>query len=387
MTKLTSDLIAELLLNSSSGPAVTIYMPTHPAHSPPNMSEDQLRYKNLHSRAIDIIRNTPEVNNDVLAAIDQHLESIQEDLGFWEEQMRGLAILANPDGITTVQLPIDCDEYLAVDERFHVSPLLGLLYNLDKYYVLLISEKEPLLFSGDMYNLREMNIPMPASGRSGSLTLEENKLAERLAPQRVDSQPTYFGANSPVTNDGERLQFFHLVDRAIRSETKALCPLILAGTEEDIADYRRISDYPNILAGQLPNATTEADIRRIFPEAVAIIRKEIIAPRRQQVLERYEQLLGNGSGLASDDPAAIEDAADKGRIHTLLLRMIRYTSDTLGNGTAEVPKLVFLPDEQMAIADYVAIQTWRNRGTIMPLEDKSDVPTPTGTVMSAIFRY
>lgn len=387
MATLTSKAITELLLSPPAAPNVTLYMPTHQTHSPPNMTEDQVRFKNLRSRAMDIIHNTPDIDTKSTGAVDTQLEQLQGDLSFWEEQRNGLVVFANPYSITTFQLPLDCDEYVAVDIRFHVSPLLGLLTGMLEYYVLLVSQKEPLLFMGDMYDLRQADTPLPVSGNSGSLTLMEKKTLQRLPPERPDSQPAYFGSPFPVTNNDERLLFFRQIDRAIRETANTKYPLILAGTEADIADFRGISSYPNILSGKLPNATTEADIRRLFPEALSIIRSEIIGKRRQDAIARFEQLLGNGSGLASSELPAVEDAANSGRIESLLIRMIRMTTDNVRSDGATMPKLVFLPDEQMAVADYIAVQTWRNHGDIVPMEDTATVATPTGTVLSAIFRY
>lgn len=387
MAKLTTDAIRSLLLSPPLAPAVTLYMPTHITHSPPNMYEDEVRYKNLRSWAMEIIHNQPEIDNKTAQLIDAILGELQGDLKFWESQRQGVAIFASPKGLTTLQLPIDTDPYVAVDIRFHVSPLLAMLYQMINYYVLLLSQKEPILLEGDMYELTPASdIHIPASGRSGSQRIMEGNRPDRLPPKHSNSRPEYFGGAFPVVNDDERLNFFKNIDRAMRDHADTKRPLILAGTEPDIAGFRSISQYHNILPGQLMYANTDADISRLHSGAVRLIRKELIVKRRYRITSRYEQLLGDGSGRASSDLAVIEDAADKGRIETLLLKTIRITADTIRNEMTQVPKLVFLPEEQMAVADYIAVQTWHSRGEVLSQEDSPYLP-PNGGALGAIFRY
>ena len=386
MAKLTTDAIRSLLLSPPLAPAVTLYMPTHPTHSPPNMYEDEVRYKNLRAWAMEVIHNQPDIDNRTAQAIDEMLGQLQENLEFWESQRQGLAVFVSPKGVTTLELPIDSDPYIAVDVRFHVAPLLALLHQMINYYVLVVSQKEPLLFEGDMYELLPApTIPLPASGHSGSVTIEEGNRPNRLPPKRSNSRPEYFGGAFPVMNEEERLNFFKNVDRSLREHGDRKRPLILAGTEQDIAGFRRVSEYHNILPGQLTNAITSRDIPKLHRGAIAMIRQEIITKKRRSTVSRYEQLLGDGSGRATADLAAIEDAANKGRIETLLLKTIRITADTIRAGMTQVPKLVFLPEEQMAVADYIAVQTWRNQGEVLSQEDAPQLP-PAG-VLGAIFRY
>lgn len=385
MAQPTEDTIRELLLSPPRAPAVTIYMPTHETHSPPNMYEDEVRFKNLRSRALDIMRADEDIDYKTAQQIDTALLNLEESLAFWESRTQGLVVLADPKSVTTLELPFGCDEYVAVGERFHVSPVIGLLHQLPAYYILLVSVKEPLLLSGDSYTLLPADIPLPASGHSGSETLRESKRLDRLAPKRSDTQPEYFGGAFPVTNDDERLNFFKNLDRAIREGADQKRPLILAGTTQDVAGYRAVASYRTILPGQLPYANTEADLRKLHHDAHTLIEQAVLRKEREAVAERYEQLAA-GTGRATAEIAAIEDAADDGRVDTLIMKLTRRTSDNIHSGTADVTKLVFFPDEQMATADYLAVQTWRNRGTVVLMDDTPELP-PRNAPLGAIFRY
>jgi hypothetical protein len=168
---------------------------------------------------------------------------------------------------------------------------------------------------------------------------------------------------------------------------KPLQPLLLAGTDEDIADFRAVAAYPRILQAALPNTITEADVLKLADKALASVRHEISLPALQAVEDRYEQLLGDDSGLASHNPNVIRQAATEGRVATLLLKMIQLTTDTIRPEIADVPKLVFGPAELMPSVNSLAIQTWQTGGTTLltrlyPGANPHDAPLAT-----AIFRY
>lgn len=383
MARLNAAIITELL-EDPVAPAVSIYLPTHLAHSPPNMTEDQMRFKNLWQRAMAIIGNMPEVGETSRQAIYDSLAHLQEDMLFWESRDHALGVFVNPRRLITVELPLGTCEYVAVDSRFHIAPLLGLLPHMLEYNILVITEKEPLLFQGDMYGLKPVDADLPASGHSGSLALKRQPGALRQPPKGSGSQPEYFGGRYPVIDDEGRRRFFRAVDRAIREHCGTSCHLVLAGTEDDVAAFLDTTSHPRAVPARLPNANTAPDIRTLFHDARQLLRRQCIRPEQQALSERFEQLNGNGSGRATSELAAIQDAADKGRIETLLLKLVRMTHDNIQDNTVEEPKIVFPPDEQMGELDYLAAQTWRNHGSVMLLDEQSP---PRTSPLGAIFRY
>ncbi len=76
--------INELLSEKPRAPAVTIYLPTHISASPPHMSEDQIRLKNIKNKAIKILNAREERASKFAEELDRSLESFLSDTVFWE---------------------------------------------------------------------------------------------------------------------------------------------------------------------------------------------------------------------------------------------------------------------------------------------------------------
>jgi hypothetical protein len=115
------------------------------------------------------------------------------------------------------------------------------------------------------------------------------------------------------------------------------------------------------------------------------VQEESIRLQRIAELERFSRLANNGKERASSELAAIQSAADSGRIDTLIIKLIRTTADTVRDNKYATPKLHFPVDEQMAVIENLAQQTWRNQGKISLIEATSMVPPHSA--LGAIFRY
>lgn len=385
MAKLTASAVGDLLNKQRQTPLVSLYMPTHNAGTPPNMTEDQLRFKNLRHRTTEIIKASPKVDIRAGRALQNQLRNIADDLDFWENRTYGFAAFISPDDIAVVDLPIDCDEYVSVDSRFHVSPLIGLLGQWLEFYVLVLSQKEMRLFAGDLYGLRPTDIDLPTADTS--TRQRQEGLPEKIhTPSPSErGRPEYFGKRFPLTTKEDRLDFFRATDRAVRKYADPKCPLILAGPEQDIEMYRSISQYPHILSDHVASTNSATTPRSLTPAIMQLVSKEIMSKRRRDVVERYHRLAGNAAQRASSELAAIRDAAHKGRVDTLLIKLIRNTTDTVRDNKTNVPKLQFFPAEQMAIADAIALQTWRDHGNVVLLDDTSTAPF--NAALAAIMRY
>lgn len=386
MSRLHKPTLQALLDTARDAPLVSLYMPTHSISTPPNISEDRRRFKNLRNRIKEIISKRPDITLKNSQAIERLLESLEEDLSFWENRTYGVAIFINPNDVTFIDIPVDCDEYVAVDNRYHVTPLIGLLEHMVDFAVLVVSKKTPMLFTGDIYGLTVADIELPMARqqtRRGKRTQAKQSEA-MLVPSKGKGRQDYFGGNFPLVTQDDVLRFYRAIDRIILKRITDGRPLILAGTENDTWEYRSISAYPTILEGHIESANSATTPRLLEPFAWAIIQKATIQKEHESQLERFSRL-ANGRERASGELPAIQDAAEKGRIETLIIKLIRTTTDTIRDNLTAAPKIHFLPDEQMAVIEKVAIQTWRNHGSVTLIEDTATIPS--NSALGAIFRY
>lgn len=383
------------LINTEATPAITIYAPMHTSVAPPHISENQIRLKNLLQKAADEIRTTDK-HSGLSRQLEAKINEVLSSLTFWEDQTPGLLICATPGNIRMFHLPIDTEEYVAVDTYFHLAPIAGLLHDAHEYYVLVVAQQNPKLYHGDMYQLELVTAKLPTTMRDALNLDEPNRKTEnqgtasRPSPRSMVSaigRRGWFngrgGARNPVTAD--RLRFFRLIDQVIHDTISRDSPLILAGVESDIAEYREISHHPHILRGAACiNYTGTDEARPLFEETTSIVAKELIEPTHQSAVEEYQRVGGANPGRVARDIKSIDRAASQGRIDKLLAGTIRRTTDTIRDTAGEVLRISFpSPGDSKRLND-IARKVYRSSGTILNLLPSE---MPNGLRLAARLRY
>jgi hypothetical protein len=378
------------LLNNQTTPAVTIYIPMHTTASPPHISENQIRFKNLVHKTAEKVRS----QNSLLAnQLERQVDALYNDLGFWEQQKPGLLLCATPDKIEMYHLPIDTEEYCAIDDTFHLAPLMGLLRDEHDFYVLSLAQHNPFLCVGTFYGLEDSDITLPKSPKEALNIDEPNQRTEHQGTSTAATGPSgstgWFngrgGARNPQEED--RLRFFRMIDKVICTRADRSLPMILTGIESELAEYRHISKYPYLLKGVIHGNHTKVSNhnRSLFESARDIVWQELVSPEHQAAVAEYERISGaNPDRVAFDDNHLLEAAA-QGRIDKLLAKMMRRTTDTLREKSAEVPRITFPkePGESKRLND-IAFTVWRTSGTVYNLMPEE---MPSGELMVARLRY
>lgn len=390
--------VVDRLAAIEAEPAVTIYLPMHTTASPPHITENQIRWKNLLHKAAAAVRSQYKHGQHaaVADALDKKIDELFDDLGFWESQTPGLLLVATPDMLEMYQLPIDTEEYVAVDHHFHLAPVLGLLQDAHEFYVLTLAQHEPKLYQGTLYGLQPTAIQLPTDLRTALNIDEPNQKSENQgtttgpSSHGAASQPSqgrgWFngrgGARNPQEED--RMRFWRYLDKIIYDSADRALPLILAGTESETVEYREISKYPKLLQAIIPGNHTSDELHVLFAAAQQIVRKELIVPEHQAALEEYHRISGANPDRVAQDLKHISEAAAQGRVDKLLARLTRRTADTVRDQEEEVPRLTFPAAEDSKYLNDIALQVFQTSGTIFNLEASE---MPNGALMAARLRY
>lgn len=384
---LSHQAIDNLLSQAPQAPAITIYLPTHRAATPPNMTEDQIRFKNLVHKAVEILKNRDD-GREVEKALCDRLEHLLENRQFWESQTEGLLICGRPDSFTALRLPIDTEEYVAVTDHFHLAPIFGALNDMREYYVLVVAQHAPALYKGDMFDLYSTDLRLPETVEAG-LNLDETnqKSEQQRSAEGASSNAGSFngrgGARDPRQDDRQR--FWRLINQKVHEFADSKLPLVLAGVESDIAEFKAESNYPNILKDHIAGSFSGTKPHDLFDPALTIIRKTVINPAHDEVITEYQRAKGQAPDQAAHDMAAITKASEAGRIDKLLLAGVRYTTDTVRDNSEPVPVLTFPPEESAQAVHDIAYQVWNASGQVVNIE-ADHMPEP-GALMLATLRY
>jgi hypothetical protein len=385
MEKITHAAITELL-ELDSTPKVTIYGPLELGSAPPHITENQIRFKNLVRSAIEQLKakgDTSKLSRD----LEDMLSSNYDNLEFWKDNGRALLICAAPGMARLFQLPIASEEYVSVDDGFHLAPVLALLEDAKEFYILTLAQQNPKLYKGDMYGLMEIDAGLPRSLREGLGIDEPNQKSESQGSATgLSTRTGWFngrgGSRDPMDND--RLKFFHMIDARLMEKTDRSLPLLLAGIDAEIAEYRSISKYPKLMEGFIAGNHTECQPTELFEKAQAIVHSELIQPEHDAAREEYERLSGANPDRVAHDKDSIMTAAEQGRIDKLLTQFSRNTTDTVTDRVASVLRISFPAEEMSQTLNKLAAAVWAQSGKVISLLPDE---MPNGAPMVARLRY
>lgn len=385
MNNIRPETLAKLLKRRPSVPAVTIYTPLHRSSSPPHMTEDQVRLKNLVAEARRLLKG--QQGGDVLIrSLEEYLEKLPADKSFWGNSCDGVVICADKKAITTLPLPMSTQEYVAVDNQFHLAPILGLLKDQQDYYVLVVAQHEPALFKGDMYGLSESDIKLPKSLHEG-LNIDESGQKGEQSQSATGGTPGFNGrggARDP--KDADRLRFWRMIDKIIHDKVSDKLPMILAGTESETIEFRNVSKYPSLLKRAVHGGFGGVQPHDLFNAANKIIWQELVEVAHMSSADKYHEIAGRSSNLVASDKDMVSKAVQEGRVDTLLVATSRMTADTVQDSPEKTSQINF-PEDKKVAKDFhqIVTDTWKQSGTIIGLE-KDQMPV-RGANLLAILRY
>lgn len=335
--------------DGSPGPKVTFYVPTEVGSTSADASAAILaaQLKTAASRLQEEGLSGAEVD-DVLSPVRE----LCSDSTYWRRQSRGLVVFAAAGFHSATRIPIEVTDTVVVGEHFHVRPVVPVVENSGRAYVLALSKNSVRLFDATrntIVQLPQGRIPNDFEEVIGDLP--EPQLQHRPLGGGQAAFHGHGGADEADTMLTEK--FLRAVGEAVAAElgTARSQPLVLASVAEYLSVFRSVCPYPvihdEVIAGN-PEHTTPDTLRseawkRLGARSAAVERDES---------ERALTQAHNGRG--SFDLAEISQAAGEGRVDTLFL--------------PRDGQRLRSPDAS-ALADEAVLATARARGTVRMWDD------------------
>ena len=388
MTIFALDELKKLVQNSQY-PCVSLYLPMEKIGG--DTRQNPIRFKNLIREAESRLDKLGLRYAETVSLLQPVMELDKTD--FWENQVQGLVIFISPNLFRYYCLPISFPQLVVVGNNFHIKPLINLINNDGKFYILALSQKNVKFYSGTRYKLNEVEVEnMPHNLAEILLEDEFQKGVQhrigiaRGATSAAQHPGSVHGQGSPDREKHEEdiLQFCYAVDGALREKLRGeKAPLILAGVEYLLPIYHQANTYPYLQeTGISGNAET------LKTEELNHAAWEIIAPLFQQeylnLMAVYLQLAGEESSKIANDIKAIIPDAYYQRIDTLFVPIKQHIwgKFDLDNSTVELHPEAEPDDEDML--DFAVIHTILNGGKVYTLEPEA---MPSGVKVAAICRY
>jgi hypothetical protein len=268
-------------------------------------------------------------------------------------------------------LPAAVAELVTVGERFHLTPLLALVGGDEHFFVLALDLHGTRLYRGTPDRLRAVPLPGVPASLEEAMRFDDRQEQLQLheaGPARPGGRPAAVFHGHGVGNDDAKdriTRYFREVDRGVRRALRGEhATLVLAGVDYLLPIYRRVTTYPRLAQAHVPGNPRQLGRRELHARAWAVARQELHAMR--DAAERYQQL--RGTGRTSDDLARIVEAAETGRVESLLLPVEDLAPD----------------DARVAAVDQAVARTMACGGTVWVLPPDE---LPASPLPAAVLRY
>lgn len=374
----------ELLSRPAEGWHISLYMPT--VRSGPGTEQGPIRFQNLlrdaERRLITLGVRPPEAKKFIAP-----LESMRLDGAIWRYPSDGLAVFLAPHTFQTYRVPLTLPELVDVRRHFTLKPLLPLLTENGRFFVLALSQNRIRLLLGSQHSMEEIELPDAPQGLAEALRYDELEIERQL--HTVPSgpvgrgSPIYHGqgVGSDIVKD-RLLRYCRQVETVIGEHLKGEhAPLIFAGVDYLSPIYRTVNHYPHLLDEIMPGNPDDLSQMELHAKAWAVVEPRV-HQARTEAKTRYQALLGTGQ--TSNRIDEILPAADHGRVETLFAR-----EDAIQWGIYDpaVGMTTLHPAEEPGdedLVDLAAVRTFLNNGAVY-LVTPDEMPDTAPVV--AVFRY
>ncbi len=331
------------LLRVSSGPAISIYLPTNRGRSTADL--DRLRFRSALERARTLLRESNEEggsNHDLLL---NPLLPLARERERWNGAGGGLALFRSPDTLRRYRLPAEFPELVVVGPTFHTRPLVRFLQAPDRYWVLDLSQGRVRLWGGDANGLHPVDADSVPESLEQALGYEYSRDYEVVhrgsgqdshGAQQGRSATGVFHGHGVGDDDREPelRRFFKAVDEGLLSLLGAESgPVVLAAVAEHHSLYRAGSRLdslaPTGIEASVRDWTAERLHKEAWPLAIGAADAQI-----DRALALWEASYGPGKTEA--DVANTGPLAAAGRIRLLLIEQGRRLWGTLDRDTGKV---------------------------------------------------
>ncbi|MHB1294673.1 MAG: baeRF7 domain-containing protein [Anaerolineae bacterium] len=352
-------------------------------------AQNRIRVKNLldeaEERLIAAGLRRPEAK-----ALLAPAETLAPDETFWNHQSDVLALFLSAGDMRAYRLPLYLEPMVTIGMRFHIKPLLPLLSNDGRFFVLTLSQHGARLLEGTRDTLVEVQ-DMPEDLEE-ALRLDD--FPEELQFHTQSASPGLSGGGRPAIFHGhgggedetKRLiaQYLGRIDTTLSpllADEQA--PLVLAGVEYLHPIFREASSYNHLVRAGIEGSPDDISDDALHARAWRIV-EPLFTEERRQAEERFRRLSGEGHETAISDLAGVVAAAHYGRVEALFVATDAQRWGTFDENALEVVQHDEPEPGDEDLLELAAIQTLRNRG-IVYADERSRLPG-NGEI-AALLRY
>ena len=300
---------------------LSVLMPTHVRGR--ETAQDPLRFKNSLQDAEQQLVGRGMRAADARELL-KPLRDLIDDRLFWLNQGLGLAVFVSETGFWQYRIPFSLPDVVIVDKRFYLAPLMPIVSEDLRFYVLAISPKQVRLVEATRHHATEVEVPGGVENLEQYL---ENFELEKQLQFHTGAPPTsgsrlraaiFHGQPGGAEESSRKqrlLEYCRLIDAKMRSVFRRRpAPVVLACDRRLAPIYRQANTSANLAEVAVlgnPDLEKPADLHArawaVVEPGIAAAKARAIALFRQVFPERGSHHL----------PTVLV-AAEEGRVDVLL---------------------------------------------------------------------
>ena len=370
---------------------VSIYVPTHQAGV--EVLENTIRFRNLLDRAGEQLVKGGLRRPEVEALLGPARALVNDEL-FWQRQSSGLAVFLAEGLARKYRLPLEFDELVVATDRFHIKPLLSVLSNNGRFYVLALNQHESRLFQAtrhliggidldDMEDIPETIVEI-LKWEDPEMQLQLHTTSSHTLHQGVEA--VFHGHGMAMEDDPKErlLRYFQRLDAGISDLLAGDdAPLVPVADGFVLARYREANTYPHLTEDGVDIVPKQLGPMELHHQAWGIV-QPFFARAENRAREVYRHLEGNDSERASNDLREIVPAAVFGRVEGLFVSRDDHRWGVFDATTGEVDQHAEQQVGDADLLDLAAANTVINGGWLFVVDP---VDVPGGAAAAAVLRY
>ncbi len=329
-----------------------------------------------------------DVTREKAKKILEEVSNLADNSAFWMSQKQGLSIFISIHEIKYFLFPIGFKESVTVSNYYNILPILDFLFTDNNFYILALNYNGSKLYQANKYDIKEITTKEMAKSLREVKSVYEREESNffHIAKDGSDKSSEniiFHGRGGLKEDDKMRVRdLIRQLEKKVSSFIKdSDLPLVLAGTDFVVAEYRKLNSYKNLLEASVLINIDPTNEKKIYDQALKLIEKTYEANKENE-LQRYFDLKNDGK--ASNNPSEILRIAYTGGIRTLFLN----EDKNLFNGFSEKSELTSVGNLSKNIycpyANLLSILTVKNGGKVIILgEDR----IPEKSLVAANFRY
>jgi hypothetical protein len=377
MNSLNKEAIKQLAA-ANEYPCVSIYLPLE--QEADKHDKNRIRLKNQLAAAAEQLSEQGLAGDEVADLLQPAADMIAHGRFTLNLELNeGLAIFLAPETTEIYTLPVSFAEQALVANHFYLTPLLPLLQENGRFYILALSQNEIRFLQATAHSIEAVMLDddIPAS-LDDALKWEDPETQSQwhtgASPQAGRRRQAIFHGHG-VTNEEtqkERIQeYFRQVAAGIDDllkEKKA--PLVLAGVDYLLPIYQKVSGYPHLAEGTVSGNPEQLSRQILREKAWAVVAPQF-DEARQEALARFADQAG--SEMGTDVVEEVIAAAHYGQVDTLFMAENGRYWGSFDETQAAVQSGSRDDGESQELLERTAVNTLLHGGTVYTMP-RADMP-------------